>query len=124
VSRGLYAALTGIRNHSSRKAPPRAVDLHADLVFSARLCDFVRAYAGTCGHVSGPQPPAAPKFRFASEPAVPLRVAGQVTACRLWSVRSRRYASGNHPARYGQHAWLPAPHPHPRRVISGRPEGR
>jgi hypothetical protein len=35
--------------------------------------DFEPAYAGTCGHVGGPPPPAAPKFRFVSEPAVPLR---------------------------------------------------
>src|SRR2546421_2583460 len=41
--------------------------------FSARLYDFERAPAGTCGHVGGPPPPAAPKFRFVSEPAVPLR---------------------------------------------------
>ena len=31
------------------------------------------ALAGTCGHVGGPPLPAAPKFRFASEPDVPLR---------------------------------------------------
>src|SRR6266699_4544362 len=55
------------------EAPPQTVELPPDLVFSASLCDFGRAYAGTCGHVGGPPPPAAPKVRFASEPAVPLR---------------------------------------------------
>jgi hypothetical protein len=55
------------------EAAPLTAELPADLVFSARLYDFERALAGTCGHVGGPPPPAAPKFRFASEPAVPLR---------------------------------------------------
>src|SRR5512140_3577932 len=56
-----------------REAPPQTAELPADLVFSARPYDFERAHAGTSGHVGGPPPPAAPKFRFASEPAVPLR---------------------------------------------------
>lgn len=56
-----------------REAPPQTIELPADLVFSARLYDFERAYAWTRGHVGGPPPPAAPKCRFASEPAVPLR---------------------------------------------------
>src|SRR5207302_1283401 len=51
----------------------QTVELPAELDFSARLYDFERAYAGTCGHVGGPPPPAAPKFRFVSEPAVPLQ---------------------------------------------------
>ena len=59
-------------HRSPREAPPQTVELLADLVFSVRLRDFEHAYAGTCGHVGGPPPPAAPKFRFASEPAVPL----------------------------------------------------
>src|SRR5512135_1593429 len=68
-----HAAHAWIRNHSSREAPPQTIELPADLVFSARLYDFERACAGTRGHVGGPPPPAAPKCRFASEPAVPLR---------------------------------------------------
>ena len=56
----------------SREAPPQTVELPADLVFPLAFYDFERAYAGTCGHVGGPPPPAAPKFRFTSEPAVPL----------------------------------------------------
>src|SRR5690348_505306 len=67
-----HAAPVRVRNHSSREAPPQTVELLADLVFFVRLGDFEHAYAGTCGHVGGPPPPAAPKFRFASEPAVPL----------------------------------------------------
>jgi hypothetical protein len=37
------------------------------------LIAYDHANARTCGHVGGPPPPTAPKFRFASEPAVPLR---------------------------------------------------
>jgi len=58
-------------------------ELPADLVPSAPLCDFERVYAGTCGHVGQPPSPAAPKFRFASEPDVPLRSGCQGTAGAL-----------------------------------------
>ncbi len=55
--------------------------------------DFACACAGTCGHVGGPPPPAAPKSRFASEPDVPLRNGWSRHCMQIVSGCSRRYAS-------------------------------
>ncbi len=56
-------------------ARPRLRPSSSPLTWSFPLAFTIlnRAYAGTCGHVGEPPPPAAPKFRFASEPAVSLR---------------------------------------------------
>jgi hypothetical protein len=71
-------------NRSSRQAPPDTAEVAADLVFSLNRSAIWACSRGEPAVMIGrPPPPAAPKSGPAMRPAVPPKVAGQDTACRV-----------------------------------------